>query len=1583
MPDNNREENVLVWRNKTFATALKATLSRGFLFGVCVLVSLNSSFAFTLVPCISSQCHNSKWNTRSKLLRYLAAGSKEGDMMDEYERQSQAFRQETNPSDFFSPKDDTPSPSSSSFPRRVKTRLNNLLSGMPSLSEMFRAAENGDDLGTMENSVALQTAEAGGSSKTRAPRQRRQGLPEDAWFQEEKEQIMNKYDSMFDEMLARLETQRKQDADSVPENAEALMKFIFKEEMERELIETRDKRANERIQTYGAQRMEQLERQDISKIEVTEDLQILLDETQDELERRQAFKRERDDFGLYEQEAFRKSVDDKSIALPVEGTNMDLWALDRLEEMAESKSEAGGAQDIVDMLEESADRLRSRLQRESEKGTIRTDGMKEFQMYRSIATRLAADDALLGEGAEDMQARQDEVSRRLEAWKAYVEKEESIREQLGLTRGPRLPFEFLGVVEATKPSAMAESVNRTKAETRKEINRMSVKALESLLASVSPSRRENLEKEIAYMKSILEPNDYLDVDEASLEERINIKQTGPVDLRGVFTALPENRILPVDKELASKRSRMAQENENVYAVTEEFETDLDNTRAPPPPPNTPFFSQELEIGRAAPVDSKLGDMEEQKLQSMFRKAGAWTKDEQDKIRRQYEEYRRIEDAARQKSGLAVDSEELSSDELAVNVSALIGDDGSIDADRVLQAIGPRPSRTQKGIPQSISAPAAAASQSSVRQEKITDSLYRTVSAVGGGRLKDNLEASAMRRTSYEEFIQKEKELRKALDEDAILPPAIELPTSLDDVKYAETVLNALGPRPQRRRIETLDEGAISDRGGILAWESEDSELDGDDDDDDDDDDVDATENPDSSKKDKTTDAEMPGWLRQESNRDEPRGVKGQLLSGVSIDTTFEDDQYDKRVQQLHEYEQRRGQNRQMGIEVSNDRIRRNSRNSDDYADYKFDDEDFRRRRSDWGDASSKARKESLLDFIELDAAGLNSLMDHKESVYSTGVSQYLPRVNKPFSCFGAIFRLEGVLVDLTGLQMKAWTEVADQFGFKAPEHDDVVRASVLRPEVAMREAFFWTNDVVTIRDATALHRKIFRELFDSWAKGEGIVPPDKAADALVIGADVIDSAARQASTGSSMNSWLATAEFYSKSVPSQADLFHAASLDPERAVMEAFRWTSDVNEASRIVETYNNCLKYGRATLATKVPEPTQTEASTSNTSQIKSVVNENAMMEIHYRAWQSVAEAFGLTPPSSDAVLSAFVINEPLMAVSQFFGWTGDDVMLQKVVASFREHVDASLGVAPQGPSTIEVEEKQIQARETVITESANQATPGVSLQSSDQTSIADLTAGPSQDEVFKTAYEAWEAVATKEGREPPTDDQVLFAMSVGPESAVVSGFAWANDFKEAARFVELYLNEISVLRKRWNVNTEQASTTPNSANTIPMVSSASGTAKWIKSLLDVEMSCAIVSFLESDQVEALLQYSGLAEFFPADKRVSSTSGYKDDVQQLLGAALRVERRPDHCVAFDSTPHASHAAHEVDMRSVNLIGHFPKYELLTADSTTASFAEMTAMDIRRLFSERVFDQPQTEALQPMTKASRKTITKSGFWEDE
>jgi beta-phosphoglucomutase-like phosphatase (HAD superfamily) len=263
----------------------------------------------------------------------------------------------------------------------------------------------------------------------------------------------------------------------------------------------------------------------------------------------------------------------------------------------------------------------------------------------------------------------------------------------------------------------------------------------------------------------------------------------------------------------------------------------------------------------------------------------------------------------------------------------------------------------------------------------------------------------------------------------------------------------------------------------------------------------------------------------------------------------------------------------------------------------------------------------------------------------------------------------------------------------------------------------------------------------------------------------------------------------------------------------------------------------------------------------------------------------------------------------------------------------------------------------------------------------------GPSvsADDMYQAAFNAWSATASRYGFVWPVPGQVVYAMSVGPEEAISSGFGWADTQQRLNEILEAYKEELAKQRPKFGFGETKAPETgdeKSSEQAIPPVQVNAGAAKWIRSLLDVEMECAATSYLDRMQVNVLLDYAGLSDLIGSDKRVSSSDGYNRDSQQMLGAALRVERRPDHCVVFDASPYASIAAHDVEMRNVAMIDPYPRYELLSADQTSSGFEELTAMNIRRLFGERIYDQPMLDMQQTEPVIKKKLKTKF-FWDDD
>ena len=131
-------------------------------------------------------------------------------------------------------------------------------------------------------------------------------------------------------------------------------------------------------------------------------------------------------------------------------------------------------------------------------------------------------------------------------------------------------------------------------------------------------------------------------------------------------------------------------------------------------------------------------------------------------------------------------------------------------------------------------------------------------------------------------------------------------------------------------------------------------------------------------------------------------------------------------------------------------------------------------------SSYEARKEELMQYTTLRLEDIINFVDWKRDPASTGVNQYLMEVQRPFSEYGALFRLEGCIVELIGMQAKAWEKVSERFGYRIQSEEDVRKASLYAPAKAIRDVFGWTNDVVEIEEIVKAHHSELNAAFNDW-----------------------------------------------------------------------------------------------------------------------------------------------------------------------------------------------------------------------------------------------------------------------------------------------------------------------------------------------------------------------------------------------------------------------------------------------------------------------------------------------------------------------
>jgi hypothetical protein len=274
-----------------------------------------------------------------------------------------------------------------SDPPRTQANFDTLFDGMPSLDEILTKdeGETGNEVRELET-----------TSRNSRP------VSDDSWFDDEKRHIQEDYQQILEDMQSQIDQQRRADPDEVPSNAADVVESVVAQEMERKIASIKTTRAKERLQDYEISKLSGLNSRDLTD---TKDVLVerLLKDAADDWKRRDARQAKMDDFLLYERDAFQSTSNDN---VPQPGSDLDVWALERLEDMLKSSAkrsdDEGG---ISDILVENIEDLRGRIERESKKGSVEPQTMKEWQMYRAIATRLSKErgdlergDAILNQG---------------------------------------------------------------------------------------------------------------------------------------------------------------------------------------------------------------------------------------------------------------------------------------------------------------------------------------------------------------------------------------------------------------------------------------------------------------------------------------------------------------------------------------------------------------------------------------------------------------------------------------------------------------------------------------------------------------------------------------------------------------------------------------------------------------------------------------------------------------------------------------------------------------------------------------------------------------------------------------------------------------------------------------------------------------------------------------------------------------------------------------------------------------------------------------------------------------------------------
>ena len=1358
--------------------------------------------------------------------------------------------------------------------------------------------------------------------------------------QDDIEAIDDNFEKFQREMREKLAKLRQEDPDSVPDNAEFILDQVVEEQRVYDLKEKKDSRSFESFEEYQKQKKKEMENQLQLRYEnnVEEEqpsvVKDILQETQRINDRRESDEKDLFDFAQYEQsmkesnnlrvQKSRQRMDDSTW----NNDDADMIQLKLMEDLLQSRKKSvaeAGLEDediyTTDNLEDGVEELRALIEQKKSGGKKSgPTSLKDWQMYRAIATKLSAED-------DDLNMNVDEnlIEQQLQAWKEFQIKEEEMRKKSGLTIKTRLPFPWSDKVNnsidndrgTTQPIKQKSSVPFDKiksAEARSELDDKAVEMMESLIGrTVDATRRLKLQRELVELKAEMK------LREDALERLRNLpppsEKNSPVannkvDVSDVFQNNDDNvsfspPVLPTPSYGTAQISDEAftpppQPSASSFYSSIDDNANLSNRDDVIDAPKTPFFASDDEDFDDYEDDDSLmddnetmdrpslGTLEEQKFRSMVARSGVRTVEGQEELRKKWEDFKKAEAEMRSRTGLSegTDGSDLTDQtaNLKYDLSQVLKDGGDIDADVVLASIGQRPSRKNKKYDQrdeTASFQTIPDNPENDEEMKWTgstyaDQLFRNVAAVNRGMSGTSSDEKIENKAAFEEFLKKDEEMRQKMQN-----LSSEMPVGngedFDAESYAQNALSSIGSRPQinrRRNVVSEDERQYNVESELTeAIEENENEL-----------------KKLSLRKEinrqlpSSISEKMPNWLRREQ---EERGF-AEEFNLSNEDTTFTEDytdqvDFEENLRQAEEFERKTSRApKQISI---GDIFGRDYFGPDDYGDYyssgKGGDNSF---------SSFEARKNNLLEYTELSVAELNKLMDYKNSALETGISPYLRMVNKPFSAFGAVFRLESILVDLTGIQATAWTATAKEYGLKLPSREDIKFAAVHKPDFVIQRVFYWTSDILETRNIVKTYKEKLSIAFEEWIEStrEGNASELSTVSSINDNTNLSDNG-KSSSAGNlsqenilnlRLKAWIKVAEQLNKTPPTMDMIFLSKPFSPDEAVRGVFKWTNSYSESIEIGNLFRSILKIETKTWMTinniKLPNTNENPLpNNSHDSPSSSVVPESnpltpeiELTNVKIKAWAKTAEMFDYNAPTVDEVQAAAFTGVE-NAVSKVFKWSQDPIKVNEVVMTFRNYT-------------------KIFANGLMNRTAENMRQKAASKMSQSEVSDDDL-----------------EPVAIKDG-----------------------------------------------------------------------------VIQWIKSLQVLSLPCALVSYLNKSQVEAILEYTGLSALFSNSTIVTSSDNYATENQQMLGAALRIERRPDHCVMFDATQQATTAAHDIEMKSISIVDPYPYYELTTCDLSGRDFESLGTSRIRNVFNDASNQEPMQELQleEPMRK--NRPMLKTRFWEE-
>eukprot|EP00934_Nitzschia_sp_Nitz4_P006271 Nitzschia sp. Nitz4//scaffold61_size107673//94345//97863//NITZ4_004253-RA/size107673-processed-gene-0.198-mRNA-1//-1//CDS//3329555764//6261//frame0 len=274
------------------------------------------------------------------------------------------------------------------------------------------------------------------------------------------------------------------------------------------------------------------------------------------------------------------------------------------------------------------------------------------------------------------------------------------------------------------------------------------------------------------------------------------------------------------------------------------------------------------------------------------------------------------------------------------------------------------------------------------------------------------------------------------------------------------------------------------------------------------------------------------------------------------------------------------------------------------------------------------------ELSELSIAKVNLEAARHQRKSREDVNLFLPDQRNPLRQYGAIFRLEGVLVDLTGLHLEAWNSVAKYYELAAPDLETVKAAAVYHPYDAIERVLHWSRNPEKTEEMTAYFYRCFRRATQAWEEIN--------------------------------DTWREAAVSMGKASPTSRQLEKATILSPREMIQNVLKWAKDEGALDRMVERFSEVAQSnGVAEFYINLKKEQADEWPGLP------VLHED-LLAVQVDAWITVASMYSLKVPSPDIISSLGTLSAVDAAQALYKDEGLSDKQLEDIAQTYEDALKA-----------------------------------------------------------------------------------------------------------------------------------------------------------------------------------------------------------------------------------------------------------------------------------------------------------------------